>query len=321
MCSGGGGGGLDATTQDLQRYQLEQAKKEEQRLAEEKARQETAKNAIRVLYGYNPSEVDSMVSDAQKSAIYGAFDKANAKPVMTGSFDQGNLTDAQYQELLRQQNPNYAADLAAYNNQLNQWNQQRDAYYSSELKKLAGNSQDFNSLLTQAATNKQAREQGYSQIRSSNMAIMQDDIARNRADATRALTFGLARSGLTGGSVDIDENRNVTDANQRMLIQANQLADNQVAGVRAQDESKYANLIQSIDAGLDADTAITTATQAMQNNRTQAINDPTSSSLNNLFAGIGNAWSNYEYGKAYQSPYGSAGSSLSTASGSKGRVS
>ena len=237
MCGGGGGGGLDKSTVDLQKYQLAQAKQEEQRLKDEEARQQQAKNAIRVLYGYEP---------------------------------------------------------------------------------LSG--VDMSKQSVEAKTNAAARQAGYDQIRASNMAILQDDINRNRNDAARLLKFGLSRSGLSGGSVDIDENRNLTDANQRSIIQANQLSDNQVQQVRAKDESDYATAIQKIDAGLDADTAITTATQAVKNNRDQAISDPTSSSLNNLFASIGNAWGNYQYGQAAANPYGRS-TAISSTGGSKGRLS
>ncbi len=120
--------------------------------------------------------------------------------------------------------------------------------------------------------------------------------------------------------MDIDENKNILDANQRSTVQANQLADNQVQQVRAQDEADYANSIQKVNAGLDADTAITAATAAVKNNRDQAISDPTSSSLNNLFASVGNFWNNYEYSKAAANPYGTASTGYTT-SGSKGRIS
>ncbi len=82
MCGGGGGGGLDQSTIDLQNYQLAQSKKEEQRLKDEEARQQEAKNAIRVLYGYAPEAYDNMVSQDQKNAIYAYYDNANKKPVL-----------------------------------------------------------------------------------------------------------------------------------------------------------------------------------------------------------------------------------------------
>ena len=324
MCGGGGGGGLDQSTVDLQNYQLAQMKKEEKRLKDEEARQQQAKNAIRVLYGYEPKPYENMVSQDQKNAIYAYYDNKNAKPTFTEKpYSRGEPISwngrgdpFQWRQV---ENKNYAANKATYEQALQHWNAGRDKYYQAELAKLT-NVAGMSKQSAEAKTNAAARQAGYDQIRSSNMAILQDDINRNRNDAARLLKFGLSRSGLSGGSVDIDENRSLTDANQRSIIQANQLSDNQVQQVRAKDESDYATAIQKIDAGLEADTAITTATQAVKNNRDQAISDPTSSSLNNLFASIGNAWSNYQYGQAAANPYGKS-TAISSTGGSKGRLS
>ena len=324
MCGGGGSGGLDQSTVDLQNYQWAQSKKEDQRLKEEEARQQQAKNAIRVLYGYEPQAYDNMVTQDQKNAIYAYYDNANKKP----AFDEqpsyhgspiswnGRGEATQWETIT---NPNYAANKASYEQALTHWTSNRDKYYQTELSKLLSGV-DMSSQSAEAKKNAAARQAGYDQIRTSNMAIIDSDIARNRADAERSLKFGLARSNLTGGSVDIDENKNILDANQRSTVQANQLADNQVQQVRAQDEADYANSIQKINAGLDADTAITAATAAVKNNRDQAISDPTSSSLNNLFSSVGNFWNNYEYSKAAANPYGTASTGYTT-NGSKGRIS
>ena len=318
MCGGGGGGGLDQSTVDLQNYQLAQSKKEEQRLKDEEARQQQAKNAIRVLYGYEPQAYDNMVSQDQKNAIYAYYDNANKKPVL--QVEENNVlggTSGPFGQVINATASD--ANKKQYEQALQHWNAGRDKYYQAEMAKLLSGV-DMSGKSAEAKKNAAARQAGYNQIRASNMAILQDDINRNRNDAARLLKFGLSRSGLSGGSVDIDENRNLTDANQRSIIQANQLSDNQVQQVRAKDESDYATAIQKIDAGLDADTAITTATQAVKNNRDQAISAPTSSSLNNLFASIGNAWSNYQYGQAAANPYGRS-TAISSTGGSKGRLS
>lgn len=319
MCGGGGGGGgLDQSTVDLQNYQLAQSKKEDQRLKEEEARQQQAKNAIRVLYGYDPQAYDNMVTQDQKNAIYAYYDNANKKPVL--QVEENNVlggTSGPFGQVINATASD--ANKKQYEQALQHWNDGRDKYYQAEMAKLLSGV-DMTTQSAEAKANATARQAGYDQIRTSNMAIMNSDIARNRADAERALKFGLARSSLTGGSVDIDENKNILDANQRSTVQANQLADNQVQQVRAQDEADYANSIQKINAGLDADTAITAATAAVKNNRDQAISDPTSSSLNNLFASIGNAWSNYQYGQAAANPYGRS-TAISSTGGSKGRLS
>ena len=148
-----------------------------------------------------------------------------------------------------------------------------------------------------------------------------EDIARNRADTTRNVGFGLQRNGLFGGSVDVDTHRDITDANQRSVIQANQLADSQVASMRSNDESTRADLISRINAGLDADSAAATASQRMAINRQQALSEPSSGALNNLFASIGGALNSYQYANGAANPYGNMGkSSVGNMGGYGGRV-
>lgn len=154
------------------------------------------------------------------------------------------------------------------------------------------------------------RNASYEQVRQSNLGLMLADIARNREDAQRDVRFGLQRSGLTGGSVDVDMQRRLTDADQRSVIQANQYADGQVAKMRSDDEATRADLIARINAGLDADSAAHSATQRMALNRDAALSEPASYALNNLFAGIGNMWNNYQYAQAAANPYGQMSKSV-----------
>ena len=159
----------------------------------------------------------------------------------------------------------------------------------------------------EVSTNEAQRNAGYDKVRQSNLGLMMNDIARNRADTTRNVGFGLQRNGLFGGSVDVDTHRDITDANQRSVIQANQLADSQVASMRSNDESTRADLISRINAGLDADSAAATAAQRMAINRQQALSEPSSGALNNLFASIGGALNSYQYANGAANPYGNMG--------------
>lgn len=170
-------------------------------------------------------------------------------------------------------------------------------------------------------SNAEQRNASYDKVRQSNLGLMMNDIARNRADTTRNVGFGLQRNGLFGGSVDVDTHRDITDANQRSVIQANQLADNQVAQMRSNDESTRADLISRINAGLDADSAATTASQRMAINRQQALSEPSSGALNNLFASIGGALNSYQYANGAANPYGNMGKqSVGNMGGYGGRV-
>lgn len=167
----------------------------------------------------------------------------------------------------------------------------------------------------------EARNAGYAKVRQNNLGLMLEEVARNRAQAQRQVGFNLQRSGLMGGSVDVDRHRDITDANQRSVIQANQMADGQVAKIRADDEGTRADLVSRINAGLDADSAVTTATQRMMNNREAAMAEPSSYALNNLFAGIGNAMSSYQYANGAANPYGNMPKSVGGSSGFRGKIS
>lgn len=206
-----------------------------------------------------------------------------------------------------------AADVDAYNKALgslydidNPGGLEKDKYLLKKDKYLRDNAlkQVGNA---EVSTNEAQRNAGYDKVRQSNLGLMMNDIARNRADTTRNVGFGLQRNGLFGGSVDVDTHRDITDANQRSVIQANQLADSQVASMRSNDESTRAELISRINAGLDADSAAATASQRMAINRQQALSEPSSGALNNLFASIGGALNSYQYANGAANPYGSMG--------------
>ena len=199
-----------------------------------------------------------------------------------------------------------AADVDAYNKALgslydldNPGGLEKDKYLADNALKQVSNAE--------VSTNEAQRNAGYDEVRQNSLGLLLEDIARNRADTTRNVGFGLQRNGLFGGSVDVDTHKSITDANQRSIIQANQYADNQVAQMRSNDESTRADLISRINAGLDADSAATTASQRMAINRQQALSEPSSGALNNLFAGIGGALNSYQYANGAANPYGNMG--------------
>ena len=213
-----------------------------------------------------------------------------------------------------------AADVDAYNKALgslydldNPGGLGKDKYLADNALKQVDNAE--------VSTNEAQRNAGYDKVRQSNLGLMMNDIARNRADTTRNVGFGLQRNGLFGGSVDVDTHRDITDANQRSVIQANQLADSQVAQMRSNDESTRADLISRINAGLDADSAATTATQSMLNNRQEALTTNPSGALNNLFAGIGSAWNGYQFANGAANPYGNMQKSVNNNSRYGGTIS
>ena len=267
MCGGGGGGGASAETQALQNQQLKQAQQDEQRRTIEEQRRLNAVQQINALYGMQSKAADV---DAYNKALGSLYDLDNP----------GGLEKDKYLTV-------------------NALKLKKDKYLTDNALKQVGNAE--------VSTNEAQRNAGYDKVRQSNLGLMMNDIARNRADTTRNVGFGLQRNGLFGGSVDVDTHRDITDANQRSVIQANQLADSQVASMRSNDESTRADLISRINAGLDADSAAATASQRMAINRQQALSEPSSGALNNLFASIGGALNSYQYANGSANPYGNMG--------------
>ena len=288
MCGGGGGGGASAETVALQNQQLKQAQQDEQRRTIEEQRRLNAVQQINALYGMQSKAADV---DAYNKALGSLYDLDNP----------GGLEKDKYLK------DKYLKDKYLKDKYL------KDKYLTDNALKQVGNAE--------VSTNEAQRNAGYDKVRQSNLGLMMNDIARNRADTTRNVGFGLQRNGLFGGSVDVDTHRDITDANQRSVIQANQLADSQVASMRSNDESTRADLISRINAGLDADSAAATASQRMAINRQQALSEPSSGALNNLFASIGGALNSYQYANGAANPYGNMGkSSVGSLGGYGGRV-
>ena len=141
------------------------------------------------------------------------------------------------------------------------------------------------------------RNAGYETVRQNALGLALNDLAEQKTDASRDARFGLARAGLTGGSVDVDTNQNIADRYAKGVLQSNQNADGIVSGVRAKDEAARADLISRINAGMDANSATTSALAQMQNNQAAAKVEGQSTFLNDFFNGIMGGIGVYQYNK------------------------
>ena len=277
-----GGGGGGGASAETQALQNQQLKQAQQDEQRRTIEEQRRLNAVQ--------QINALYGMQSKAADVDAYNKA-----LASLYDLDNPGGLE--------NDKYLKDNAL----------KKDKYLKDNALKQVGNAE--------VSTNEAQRNAGYDKVRQSNLGLMMNDIARNRADTTRNVGFGLQRNGLFGGSVDVDTHRDITDANQRSVIQANQLADSQVASMRSNDESTRADLISRINAGLDADSAAATASQRMAINRQQALSEPSSGALNNLFASIGGALNSYQYANGAANPYGNMGkSSVGSLGGYGGRV-
>lgn len=114
-----------------------------------------------------------------------------------------------------------------------------------------------------------------------------DDLNRQNTDATRELKFALARGGLSGGSVNVDQNRRLGDEYNRGLLTVEGRAQGAGAQLEAADQDARARLIQLATSGLDSTTAASQAAAGLRSNFENARSQASADQLGDQFATIG----------------------------------
>lgn len=116
---------------------------------------------------------------------------------------------------------------------------------------------------------------------------LMEDLNRQNTDAARELKFSLARGGLSGGSVNVDQNRRLTDEYNRGVINVEGRAQGAGAQLEAADQDARARLIQLATSGLDATTAASQAAAGLRSNFENARSQAFGEQLGDQFATIG----------------------------------
>ena len=135
-----------------------------------------------------------------------------------------------------------------------------------------------------------SRENLYSQQRSAVFDLNRMEVDRQATDAERINRFGLARSGLMGGSAQIDS---VADINRRTnegLMRAGGIADQASADLRTADEQARANLISLAQSGIDTGTAASQALNSLRVNNANAASARAGATVGGLFNDLGQAY-------------------------------
>lgn len=114
-----------------------------------------------------------------------------------------------------------------------------------------------------------------------------EDLNRQNTDASRELRFSLARGGLTGGSVNVDQNRRMADDYNRGLLNVESRAQGAGAQLEAADQDARARLIQLATSGLDATTAATQAAAGLRSNFENAKSQAYGEQLGDQFTQLG----------------------------------
>ncbi len=93
-----------------------------------------------------------------------------------------------------------------------------------------------------------------------------EDLDRQNAEANRELRFALARGGLSGGSVNVDQNRRLGEEYNRGLLSVENRAQGAGSQLEAADQDARGRLIQLATSGLDATTAASQAAAGLRSN-------------------------------------------------------
>lgn len=131
------------------------------------------------------------------------------------------------------------------------------------------------------------RAKDISDFVSATRSKLMEDLNRQNTDAARELKFSLARGGLSGGSVNVDQNRRLTDEYNRGLINVEGRAQGAGAQLEAADQDARARLIQLATSGLDATTAASQAAAGLRSNFENAKSQAFGEQLGDQFATIG----------------------------------
>jgi len=141
-------------------------------------------------------------------------------------------------------------------------------------------------LNAEAEANKAAREKIYSDVRANAFTAGKRRVDEQNDNAARKLKFSLFAQGLNGGSTDIDQNALLKRTYDNGLLDLGAKADSAAAGVRSSDESTRLGLLQSIDAGTDQGSAISSALNQMKINSDRAAAEAQGTDVGDLFANV-----------------------------------
>lgn len=129
----------------------------------------------------------------------------------------------------------------------------------------------------------QARKNLYQKFATDAKNLQVADLNKERDVASRDVSFDLARRGLTGGSRNIDADREIGDSFAKGLLTAENNAQGIANQAEQSDEKTRVNLISGIRGGMSDADAVTAALNSMSNNANQAANDARSQNIGGFF--------------------------------------
>lgn len=115
-------------------------------------------------------------------------------------------------------------------------------------------------------------------------ADFREDATRQKADSDRNLKFGLARGGLTGGSVAADAGKRQGREFQEGLLKGERGVQGSIADLLSADEASKRNLIALAQGGADITTSANNAASALRANIAGARSSGLANDLGDIFS-------------------------------------
>lgn len=135
-----------------------------------------------------------------------------------------------------------------------------------------------------------SRENLYADQRSAVFDLNRRDVDRQATEAERFNRFGLARTGLMGGSVQVDSLADINRRTNEGLMRAGGIADQAAADLRTADEQARANLIALAQSGIDTGTAASQSLNALRVNSANAASARAGATVGGLFNDMAQAY-------------------------------
>lgn len=134
------------------------------------------------------------------------------------------------------------------------------------------------------------REPLYAEQRKNIYDLNSQEVNRQAVEAERVNRFGLARTGLAGGSVDVDAGTEINRRTNEGLLRAGGIADQSAADLRMADEQARGNLISMAQSGIDTGSAASMALNGLKNNAANAAAQRSGASIGSLFGDMSQAY-------------------------------
>lgn len=135
-----------------------------------------------------------------------------------------------------------------------------------------------------------SRDAMYSQQKKAVYDLNKMEVDRQAKEAERTNRFALARTGLLGGSADVEAASELNRRTNEGLLRAGGIADQSAADLKVADERTRSNLISMAQSGIDTGTAATMALEGLKGNSAQAAAARSGATVGGLFNDLSQAY-------------------------------